>query len=164
MALPRAHFDMVRPGIMLYGYPPANGMPSRWPLAPVMSLVSKIALIKRVAPNTSISYGRRYFTKTAATIATVPIGYADGYSRLLTNKGEALIRGKRYPVVGTVCMDQVMVNLGDDSDVQEGDKVTFIGRDGNETITAWDIAEKTGSIPYEVTCLITPRVARMYEK
>ena len=163
MTLPSAHFDMVRPGIMLYGYPPGNGMTMRWQLAPVMSLVSKVAFLKTVDENTSVSYGRRYSTSSKTAIATVPIGYADGYSRLLTNKGEALIRGKRYPVVGTVCMDQVMLDVGTTSEVEEGDEVTFIGRDGKESITGWDVAAKVGSIPYEVTCLITPRVARVYK-
>ncbi|MGB2959210.1 MAG: alanine racemase [Bacteroidota bacterium] len=162
ISLPDAHFDMVRPGIMLYGYPPGKGMPQRYPVRPVMSLKSRVASIKTVGAKTSVSYGRRYFTRVETVIATIPIGYADGYARVLTNKSRALIRGRAYPVVGTVTMDQVMVDVGPHGDVREGDAATLIGRDGEELITAWDIAELAETIPYEVTCLITPRVPRVY--
>jgi alanine racemase len=160
MALPGSHFDMVRPGIMLYGYPPRRGMDARHPLKPVMSLVSAVSLVKNVAADTSVSYSRRYFTRRETRIATVPIGYADGYSRLLTGKSSLMIRGKRYPVVGTVCMDHIMADVGMD-DVHEGDNVTLIGRDGEERITAWDLAALIGTIPYEVLCLVTDRVPRV---
>jgi alanine racemase len=159
---PEAHFDMVRPGIMLYGYPPSREMRERYPVAPVLSLVSQVTFLKTVGPNTSISYGRRYFTTQETTIATIPVGYADGLSRLLTAKAEALIRGKHCPVVGTICMDAVMIDLGSRPDVEVGDSVTFIGRQGHEAITAWDLAGKIGTIPYEVTSLITERVPRVY--
>jgi alanine racemase len=163
IALPDAHFDMVRPGIMLYGYPPGRDMDQRFPVRPVMSLVSQITFLKTVDAGTSISYGRKYFTAQRTAVATVPIGYADGYARLLTGRAEALVRGRRYPVVGTICMDAVMLDLGPNTDVAEGDVVTFIGEDGVERITAWDIAARIGSIPYEVTCLITKRVQRLYK-
>jgi alanine racemase len=162
IAHPDSHFNMVRPGIMLYGYPPADGMAERFPVHPVMELVSRVAFVKSVEPGTSISYGRRYVARSRTRIATVPAGYADGYPRLLTGRGEALIRGRRYPVVGTICMDQLMIDVGDAQDVAEGDVVTLLGKDGNEAITAWDIGSKIGSIPYEITCLITQRVPRMF--
>lgn len=164
LTLPESYFDMVRPGIMIYGYPPRRSMDSKAPLEPVLSLVSNVAMVKSVDANTSISYGRRYFTKVKTTIATIPIGYADGFVRLLTNKAESIINGRRYPVVGTVCMDHVMVDVGPSGNVREGDEVVFIGRRGAEVIDGWDIAEKAGTIPYEVTCLITQRVARIYEE
>jgi len=160
MALPESHFDLVRPGIMLYGYPPRQGMDKRHPLKAVMSLVSAVSFMKRVGANTSVSYSRRYFTGQETNIATVPVGYADGYSRFLTGRSSLVIRGRRYPVVGTVCMDHIMADVGQD-DIQEGDMVTLIGRDGEESITAWDIAKLIGTIPYEVLCLVTDRVPRV---
>lgn len=162
IALPASYFDMVRPGIMLYGYVPRNGMITSPRVRPVMSLVSVVSLVKRVKKGTSISYGRRYVTPRDTRIATVPVGYADGYSRRLTNAMSAIIHGKRYPVVGTICMDHLMIDLGRGGAVVEGDAVTFIGREGKEVISAWDIAEKLRTIPYEVTSLINVRVPREY--
>jgi alanine racemase len=127
-----------------------------------MSLLSKISYIKSVEPNTSISYGRRHFTKSKTRIATIPIGYGDGYSRALTNKTEVLIKGKRYPSVGTICMDHLMIDIGNDENLKVGDDVTLIGADGGESISGWEIAEKLGTIPYEVTCNISSRVQRAY--
>ena len=147
---------------MLYGYAPRNGMITSPRVRPVMSLVSVVSLVKRVKKGTSISYGRRYVTPRDTRIATVPVGYADGYSRRLTNATSAIIHGKRYPVVGTICMDHLMIDLGRGGAVVEGDAVTFIGREGKEVITAWDIAEKLRTIPYEVTSLINVRVPREY--
>ena len=112
--------------------------------------------------NTGISYGLKYYTDKDSNIVTVPIGYGDGYSRLLTNKGEVLIRGKRYPVVGAVCMDQLMVNVGDDK-VEIGDEVVLIGQMENEEISATELANKIGTIPYEITCMINARVPRFYK-
>jgi alanine racemase len=162
IALPEAHYEMVRPGIMLYGYTPSVPMTERFPVRPVMSLVSNISMLRSVGKGTSISYGRRYTTSAATTIATVPIGYADGFSRLLTNRASALIGGKKYPVVGTICMDHCMIDVGPDPGCRAGDEVTFIGTDGNMSISAWDIADTIGTIPYEVTCLISPRVPRVF--
>jgi alanine racemase len=164
ISLPEAHFDLVRPGIMLYGYPPGKGMPERFPVTPVLSLVSKIAFIKEVPPGTSISYGRHYTTSSRTKIATIPMGYADGYSRLLRGKASALVNGIRYPIVGTICMDQLMIDLGVDSSAHEGDEVVLIGKSGKEAITAWDIARAIGTIPYETTCGIARRVSREYNE
>ena len=163
MTLPGSYFDMVRPGIMLYGYPPGHRMPERYPVQPVLSLVSRVAFLKDVPSGTSISYGRRYFTGAPARIATVPMGYGDGYSRLLTGKAEVLIRGGRYPVIGTICMDQLMVNVSGNAQIAVGDDVVFLGVSGGERITAWDVASHTGTIPYETTCALTPRVPRIYQ-
>jgi alanine racemase len=160
--IPDSHVDMVRPGIMLYGYPPARGMEERFPVKPVMSLVSTIAFLKTVEGRTPISYGRRYSTSRETVIATVPIGYADGLARTLTGKVELILRGKRYPVVGTICMDAIMADLGPEANAAVGDTVTIIGRDGKESVTAWDIAALVGTIPYEVTCLVAPRVPRIF--
>lgn len=156
-------FDMVRPGIAVYGIYPSGHVSTEMNLKPVLSLRSKVVFIKRVPKNTGISYGLKYYTERDSNIVTVPIGYGDGYSRLLTNKGEVLIRGKRYPVVGAVCMDQLMVNTGDDR-VEIGDEVVLLGRAGEEEITATNLAEKIGTIPYEITCMINARVPRFYKK
>ncbi|MBP1655032.1 MAG: Alanine racemase [Bacteroidetes bacterium] len=164
MRMPEAHFDLVRPGIMLYGYPPGHGMPERFPVRPVMSLRSRVSYLKYVDAGVSISYGRRYFTGGRTAIATIPVGYADGYFRPLTNRSSVIIRGRRYPVVGTICMDHIMADLGAVTDVQEGDAVTLIGTDGAESISGWDVAEILGTIPYEVTCAITSRVWRRYDE
>jgi alanine racemase len=164
IALPESHFTMVRPGIMLYGYTPRKGMTTTPPLQCVMSLVSKISFIKTVEAHTSISYNRRYFTRERTRIATVPIGYGDGYSRLLTNKAHVIITGKRFPIVGTICMDHLMVDIGNDADITVGDDVMLIGCAKAETLTAWDIAEALGTIPYEVTCNISQRVQRAFTR
>ena len=160
--LEESYYDMVRPGIMLYGYYPSHETSESLPLRPVLSLKSKISFLKRVDAGTSISYGRKYITAAPTTIASVPIGYADGLNRHLTNTGEAIVRGRRYPLVGTVCMDHVMLDVGTSGTVNIGDEVTFIGVDGEERITAWDIADKLGTIPYEVCCAISERVPRVY--
>ncbi len=162
ISLPESHFNMVRPGIMLYGYAPRKSMETKPALQPVMSLVSKITFIKTVEPNTSISYNRKHFTKSKTRIATVPIGYGDGYSRSLTNRADVLLRGKRYCCVGTVCMDHIMIDIGMDNGIQIGDEVVLLGASGTENISGWEIAEKLGTIPYEITCNTSNRVQRAY--
>ncbi|MFA5073597.1 MAG: alanine racemase [Nitrospirota bacterium] len=155
-------FTMVRPGLMLYGYNPLEGRVRKADIQPVLSLITKIAYLKRVPPGVPISYGRTFVTKRESLIATLPIGYADGYSRKLSNTGEALVRGVRVPLVGRVCMDMCMADVTGVPGVQEGDEVILIGRQGNEHITADDIADKIGTIPYEVLCGISDRVPRIY--
>jgi alanine racemase len=157
-----SYFDMVRPGIMMYGYYPSHDTSESLDLKPALSLKSKISFIKTVENNTSISYNRKYFTQNKARIATIPIGYADGLYRLLTNKGNILIRDKKFKISGTICMDQVMVDLGNDLNIREGDDVIFIGEDINHNITAWDVADNAQTIPYEVCCSISSRVPRIY--
>ncbi len=160
LAYDRALFTMVRPGLMLYGYDPRESRESAL-LQPVLSLVTRIAFLKKVAAGTSVSYGRTFVTRRESLIATVPVGYADGYDRALSNRGEALVRGLRVPVAGRVCMDMTMLDVTDVPHVAEGDEVVMIGTQGRERITAEDIAEKTGTIPYEVLCGISGRVPRI---
>jgi len=155
---PSAHLNTVRPGIMLYGYGPAEKE-----LKPVLSLKSKVILLKKVPARTPISYGRTFFTGRTSIIATIPIGYADGYSRRLSNAGEVLICGRRAPVVGRVCMDTIMVDVTEIPDIKENEEVVLIGNQGNEKITAKDIAQKLGTIPYEVLTSIGRRVQRIYK-
>lgn len=157
--MPETYLDMVRPGIMLYGYYPSLEVLNKIELKPVMSLKSKIAFIKEIEPGTSISYGRRFIAKEKTKIATIPIGYADGYRRSLTNLGKVEIKGKLFPVVGTVTMDQIMVDVGLNTDVKVGDDVILFG---NENLTAWDVAKLLGTIPYEICCNVSTRVPRIY--
>lgn len=157
----RALFTMVRPGLMLYGYDPVEGTASAADLQPVLSLVTKIFLLKQLPAGTPVSYGRTFVTKRKSLIATIPIGYADGYSRSLSNCGEALVRGVRVPVAGRVCMDMTMLDVTDVPGVREGDEVVLIGSSGSDRITAADLAAKTGTIPYEVLCGISARVPRV---
>lgn len=158
----RALFTMVRPGLMLYGYSPLEPGAQAPALRPVLSLVTRIAYLKKVPPGTPVSYGRTFVTKRESLIATVPIGYADGYSRSLSNRGEALVCGRRVPVAGRVCMDMTMLDVTDVTGVSEGDEVVLIGAQGAERITADDIAAATGTISYEVLCGISSRVPRVY--
>ena len=158
----RAFFTAVRPGLMMYGYNPLEEQKGTIDLRPALSLKTRIAFIKKVPAGDPISYGRTFVTKQASVIATLPIGYADGYSRGLSNKGEALVRGVRVPLVGRVCMDMCMLDITAVPDAQTGDEVVLIGQQGQERITADDIAAKTGTIAYEVLCGITNRVPRIY--
>ncbi len=161
LQMPESYFDMVRAGIMMYGYLPDRQTKKTVPVSPVLSLFARVGFVKTVPAGTSISYGRRYVTKRKTTIASITIGYADGYFRTLTNKGIVLINGKVYPVAGTVCMDQIMIDVGNDP-VRVGDTVVVIGKSGAKQLTAWDIASRVGTIPYEVTCAVSSRVPRMY--
>jgi len=160
--LPEAAFTMVRPGIMMYGYYPSAETSESVSLKPAMALKSCVAMVKTIERGASVSYGRRYIAKKRTRIATVPIGYADGYSRLLTNRASVLIGGRKRPVAGTICMDQLMVDIGSD-DVRPGDEVVVMGRQSNLTITAAEIARTLGTIPYERTCAVTARVPRIYK-
>lgn len=163
LGFPEAHFGMVRVGLALYGYGPDSGPTPPPGLRPVMELVTRVAFVKRVEAGTAISYGMSWRSKRRTWIATLPAGYADGYSRLLSSRGEVWVGGCRRPVVGRVCMDQCMVDLGPDTDVRVGDEVTLFGprsaADGPPD--AAEIARLMGTIPYEVTCLVTRRVPRV---
>ena len=162
-AFPSYSGNLVRPGIMLYGAYPSPAFHSLIRLKPVMTLKTHIHFIKQVPPGAKISYEGTFVTKRESQIATLPIGYADGYSRHLSNQGEVLIRGKRVPVVGKVCMDFVMVDVSDLPKVSIGDEVILMGSQGREQITAEEVAEKIGSISYEVLCSIGKRVPRIYK-
>jgi alanine racemase len=154
---------LVRPGIMLYGSYPAPTFQSLIPLKPVMTLKTHIHFLKSVSPGTRISYGGIFKAERKSLIATLPIGYADGYSHHLSNLGEVLIHGKRAPVAGKVCMDFIMVDVTHIPRVAVGDEVVLMGRQGKERITPEEIAEKINSISYEVLCSIGKRVPRIYK-
>jgi alanine racemase len=155
--------NLVRPGIMLYGAYPSSTYRNRIKLKPVMTLKTRIHFLKEVGPGARIGYGGTFTTRRRSLIATLPVGYADGYSHCLSNRGEVLVRRRRAPVVGRVCMDYTLVDVTDIPRVSLKDEVVLIGRQGKESMTADEIAEKTGSIPYEVLCLIGQRVPRTYK-
>jgi alanine racemase len=155
--------NLVRPGIMLYGGYPSPVLKNLIHLKPVMTLKTRIHFLKSVPSGFRISYGGTFVTRKESLIATLPIGYADGYSRTLSNRGEVLVRGKRAPVVGKVCMDFIMADVTDIPKVSLGDEVVLIGSQGKEIITAEEIADRINSIPYEVFCSVGKRVPRIYK-
>jgi alanine racemase len=154
--------DLVRPGIMIYGFYPDPGTPRSIPLKPGLSFLTRVSFLKKVAAGTSIGYGRTWTAPEDTWIATIPAGYADGFNRLFSNRGRVLINGRSYPVVGRVCMDQTMVDLGPETNVRVGDEVVLIGRSGEEEITCDEWARVLKTIPYEVICQINARVERVY--
>ncbi|MBI3994732.1 MAG: alanine racemase [Nitrospirae bacterium] len=164
LSLERAWFNMVRPGIMLYGYPPPSRPGDAIPVKPVMTLKTRIIHLKRVPAGTPVSYGRTYTTRRESLIAVLPIGYADGYSRAWSNRGEVLIGGRRVPVVGRVCMDMTMVDVTEVPAVGFGDEAVLIGSQGEETLSADELARKLGTIPYEILCAVSNRVPRFYHE
>jgi alanine racemase len=147
---------------MVYGiYSGASPQPIQF--KPGLSFLTRISFLKKVKAGTSIGYGRTWFAPEDTWIATIPAGYADGFNRLFSNKGRVLIDGCSYPIVGRVCMDQSMVNLGPETNAKVGDEVVLIGKSGNKEITCYEWAEKLGTITYEVTCQINSRVERIYD-
>lgn len=165
MAYDEAYFDMVRAGIIIYGLYPSEEMDKQaLSLQPVMSLRSHITYIKEVPEGTEVSYGGTYVTEKRSRIATVPVGYADGYPRSLSGKGRVLIRGQYAPIVGRVCMDQMMVDITGLQGIEEGDTVTLVGRDGSLCIPVEEPAEAAGSFNYEFVCSVSRRVPRVYYK
>ncbi len=160
--LPESYFDMVRPGLSLYGYYPADEFRDVIELKPIMSLKSKITYIKRLDEGISISYGRKYFTKEKTFIGSIPIGYGDGYWRGLSNIGKVYINNKLYPIVGAITMDWLMVNLGVKTDVRVGDDVLLMGKENGNSLTANRLAKILNTIPYEILCSTASRVERVY--
>ena len=156
---PEYAMDLVRPGILLYGLHPSKDTESKMDLRPVMTLSSSVAQIRHVPAGSQISYGRTVKTKEPLRLATVPIGYADGLSRALSNNGSFVIRGREAPIVGRICMDMCMVDVSNVPDVQVGDTVTIFGA---ETISCGSLAERIGTIPYEVLCSVNKRIPRIY--
>ena len=157
--------DMVRPGIILYGmYPSDEVIKENLPLKPAMCLKTQVSFIKEVEESTSIGYGRTYFAKGRRKIATLPVGYADGFSRLLSNRGFVIIHGQKAPIVGRICMDQCMVDITEIDGVNIEDEVVLMGKMANEEISADDIAKLIGTINYEVVCMVDKRVPRVYIK
>jgi len=159
---PDSQFNLVRPGIMIYGSYPSGEYGDRIALRPVMRLRTEIGFLRKVPAGARISYGGTYITGRESLIATLPIGYGDGYNRRLSNGGEALLRAKRVPVIGRICMDLTMVDATDVEGTSLGDEVVLMGRQGADEITAEEIAEKIGTISYEVLCMVGKRVPRVY--
>ena len=172
MGFPESHFNMVRPGLMIYGYYLSPYVKKNVKLEPAFSLKTKIVCLRKLPKGATISYGRTYTTKRPSLIATLPIGYGEGYSRALSNKGEVIVKGKKAPVAGRVCMDQMMVDATNIPDVKIGDEVVLIGKQtphqnkygAGQEITVEEIASKMGTIPYEVVCMIGRNVKREYKK
>jgi alanine racemase len=161
LQLPESWFDMVRPGILLYGVFPSKDVTQTVAVKPAMTWNSQVVYFKVVQPHHPVSYGSTWQSDHAVRVVTVPAGYGDGYFRAMSGKASVLIKGKRYPIVGTICMDQFMVNIEQDSVFNE-DEVILIGQDGSESIRAEDLAEWAGTIPYEVLTNINARVPRVY--
>ncbi|MBK8447123.1 MAG: alanine racemase [Micropruina sp.] len=159
---PDAWFDLVRPGIMIYGSLPDPLAQRTVDLRLGLRLTTAVSFVKPVPRGETVGYGRTWAAPRDTWIATIPVGYGDGYSRLLSNRGRVLIDGHSYPIAGRVCMDQTMIDLGPQPAVAVGDQVVLIGRSGDDEITVAEVAETMGTIPYEVTCLITGRVTRQY--
>jgi alanine racemase len=157
-----SHLDLVRCGIAVYGCDPMNVDPAPHGLEPALELTSYVAAVKPAAPGESAGYGRRWVAGTDTWLATVPIGYADGIRRALTNNCEVLIGGRRYALVGAVSMDNITVEVGTPDAVRCGDRVTIIGADGSERVTAEELARRIGTINYEITCGVSARVPRTY--
>lgn len=161
--LKKAHLNLVRPGIIIYGMYPKKDFARKLDLKPALSLKTKVVFLKNMPPGRSVSYGRTYITQKPTVIATLPIGYADGYGRILSNKAKVLINGERAPVVGKVTMDQTMIDVGHIGGVKLGDEVVLIGRQGSNEIRCEELARVAGTIPYEIVCSITNRVPRIYK-
>jgi alanine racemase len=161
LQLPESYFDMVRPGIMLYGVYPSSEAARSIQIQPALSWKSRVVYFKVVKPGHPVSYGSTWQSDHPVRIVTLPVGYGDGYFRKLSNKAQVIIRGKKYPQVGRVCMDQMMVNIEADS-AFNGDEVTLIGESGSEAITAQDLADWAGTITYEILTNINTRVPRVY--
>lgn len=159
--LPETYLDMVRCGISLYGYYPSLETSESIKLKPVMSVKSVVTTVKEINKGETVSYGRKFKAKKKTKIISVPVGYADGYRRGLTNKARAIVNQKVVKQVGTVTMDRTMFDAGK-TNIKAGDKVILLGRDKNKSITAWDLAITTNTIPYEITCSITKRLPRIY--
>ncbi|MGH2569190.1 MAG: alanine racemase, partial [Bacteroidota bacterium] len=161
--VPESYFSMVRPGMMMYGYYPSHDTTESVTLKTAMMLRSRVSLVKWIERSESVGYGRKFTARKRTKIATVPVGYADGFSRLLSGKASVLIHGKKFPVAGSIAMDQIMINVGK-ADVGVGDEVVLMGSQGTQSITAWDIADILGTVPYEVCSSVAERVPRVYKK
>jgi alanine racemase len=161
---PASHHDLVRTGIAIYGCDPMHEDPRRHGLEPALELLSYVAAVKRAQPGQSAGYGRRFVAASPTMLATLPIGYADGVRRALTNNCDVLIGGRRYPLVGTVSMDNITVDLGPETAIAVGAVATLIGVDGSERQSAEDLARRIGTINYEILCGISARVPRRYHR
>jgi alanine racemase len=162
LGYPGVYFDMVRPGLSLYGLYPSEEVSRVIGIKPVMSLKSRVVHIKDMVQGDVVGYGRAYTIARPARVATLPLGYNDGYSRLFSNAGKVIIRGMKAPIIGRVCMDQCFVDVTDIKGISVGDEVVLYGSQGQETISVESIAKQLNTIPYEVTCSISSRVPRIY--
>ena len=160
---PQAQLDMVRPGLLLYGYTPVPDRDAPVSLQPVMSLKTKVVHLKTAGKGEPVSYGDVYRTRRDSRLAILPIGYAHGYNRRLSNTGEVIIHDRRFPIVGRICMDMTVVDVTDGPTIKPGDDVILMGKSENQEITAYDLANWQDSIPYEVLCNLGAKVTRMYE-
>ena len=160
--LPKSYLNLVRPGIMLYGYYPSRKTSESISIKPAMTLKSKVILLKKIKKSESVGYGREFIAKHDTYIATIRIGYADGYNRLLSNRGKVKIREEIYPVVGRVCMDHVLIDLGSDTKIQVGDDVFLLAPNEGDPIHMNHLCEILQTIPYEICCRISERVPQLY--
>jgi alanine racemase len=160
LRFPASYFDLVRPGLMLYGY--VNAQTATADLHPALSWKTRIVQVKHVGAGQPVSYGGTFITSRPSTLAILPVGYADGYSRALSNRGHVLVGGRAAPIVGRVCMDLMVVDVSDLPQVRPGDEAVLLGRQGAAAITADDLAAYQGTISYEVLCQISPRLTRVY--
>jgi len=159
---PDSHFDLVRPGIMFYGLYPGANVGRSVAVQPVLTLKTRVVFLKEIPVGATVSYGRTFRAPRRTRVATIPIGYADGFSRLLSNRGQAIVNGRKVPVIGRVCMDLTMLDVTDVPGVQVGDEVVLYGTQGNERIGVEEVAAMIGTIPYEVLCAVGPRIPRVY--
>ena len=164
LAEPAAHFDMARCGVAIYGLDPFQFDPRDQGLEPALTLESYVAAVKQFAEGESAGYGRTWTAAAETSVATLPIGYGDGYRRGLSNAADVIIRGRRHPLAGTVSMDNITVDLGRDTGVRPGERATLIGSQGSERILAEELAKTLGTINYEITCGLTGRVPRRYQE
>jgi alanine racemase len=162
LSLPEAHFDAVRPGIAMYGLAPSNDWAPPFEIHPALTLKSLVSRVRLLPPGAGVSYGRTYVTSRPTLAALVPVGYGDGFHRILSNKGSVLIRGRRAPILGRVCMDQFVVDVSGIPEVQQDDEVVLVGQQGQARIRAEEVALLAGTLNYEVTTSLLPRVARLY--
>lgn len=164
ITLPEAYFTMVRPGLMLYGIYPSPEMVNEISLKPVLTWKTSIHQLKRVPKGFSISYGQTFTTQRESMIATLPLGYADGYKRSLSNRGAVLVRGQRAPIIGTICMDLTMADVTDIRGVNQGDEVVLLGQQKDAAISADEIASWANTISYEILTSISARVPRIHNR
>jgi alanine racemase len=162
LQLPDSHLDLVRPGILFYGAGPSPEVPATLPVAQALRWATRVVFFKVVEPNHPVSYGSLWTAPRQTRVVTLPVGYGDGYARAMSGRAEVILRGKRHPVVGRICMDQVMVSIGWDS-AYNGDEVVLLGSDGAATITIEEMAAWAGTIPHEILTSINTRVPRVYK-
>ena len=163
MKLPEAHYNAVRPGIAMYGMNPSSEWEPVFELHPALTLKSTVSRVRELSVGAGVSYGRTFVTSRPTTAALVPVGYGDGYHRILSNKGVVLVRGQRAPIIGRVCMDQFVIDVTSIPGVQQNDEVVLVGRQGAERVSAEEVGRLAGSINYEVTTGLLPRVIRRYK-